>query len=457
MSEVFCNFAAANNFIMEQKNKYAFSLFVIGTLFFVFGFITWINGILMPFLKASCELTTFQASFVPFAFYISYFFMAIPSSFLIKKVGYSGGMMIGLITMAIGSILFVPAAITRQFGLFLTGLFIQGGGLTLLQAASNPYATILGPIETAARRISIMGVCNKLAGIIGFYTLYQALFSGMQDELKMIENGIVTGQAKDMILQHLSEQVILPYVIITAIFILLVVFIKLAKLPKIEQQEENFDNEHRSIFSYPYLWFGVFAIFFYVGAEVIAIDYLIPYGKYLHFADAATKNFPMYALFALIIGYLLGLVTVPKMISQRQALIAHLVIAIALTSVAVCSKTIIGFLQPSLAPNELMELSARLSIACIIMLSFAHAIMWPAIWPLSIHDLGRHTEVASGLLVMAIAGGAVMSLIYGKLCDMPNIGNQSAYCLLFVSYLYILFFAITGCKIQGKNKQSKTK
>ena len=230
----FCN--PFKHIFMKQENKYAFSLFVIGTLFFVFGFITWINGILMPFLKASCELTTFQASFVPFAFYISYFFMAIPSSFLIKKVGYSGGMMLGLLTMAIGAILFVPAASTRQFPLFLTGLFIQGGGLTLLQAASNPYATILGPIETAARRISIMGVCNKLAGVIGFYTLYKALFSGMQQELQMIENGMLTGEAKDLALQNLSEQVILPYIIITAVFILLVLFIKLAKLPQIEQQ-----------------------------------------------------------------------------------------------------------------------------------------------------------------------------------------------------------------------------
>ncbi|MCQ2279546.1 MAG: sugar MFS transporter [Bacteroidales bacterium] len=435
---------------MKQENKYAFSLFVIGTLFFVFGFITWINGILMPFLKASCELTTFQASFVPFAFYISYFFMAIPSSFLIKKVGYSGGMMLGLLTMAIGAILFVPAASTRQFPLFLTGLFIQGGGLTLLQAASNPYATILGPIETAARRISIMGVCNKLAGVIGFYTLYKALFSGMQQELQMIENGMLTGEAKDLALQNLSEQVILPYVIITAVFILLVLFIKLAKLPQIEQQTAEQGGEHRSIFSYPYMWLGVFAIFFYVGAEVIAIDYLIPYGKSLHLADSATKNFPIYAMFALIVGYFVGLLTVPKMISQRHALIAHLCIAIGLASVAICSKTLVHFFNPSLAPDELFSMSARLSISCIIMLSFAHAIMWPAIWPLSIHDLGKHTEVASGLLVMACAGGGVMSLIYGKLCELPHIGHQSAYSLLFVCYFYILFFATFGYKFQGK-------
>ncbi|MBO4644955.1 MAG: sugar MFS transporter [Bacteroidales bacterium] len=435
-----------------KQNKYAFSLFVIGTLFFVFGFITWINGILMPFLKASCELTTFQASFVPFAFYISYFFMAIPSSFLIKKIGYSGGMMIGLLTMAIGAVLFIPAAAMRQFPLFLTGLFIQGAGLTLLQAASNPYATILGPIETAARRISIMGVCNKLAGIIGFYTLYKALFSGMQNELKNVESGLLTGAEREATLQHLSEQVILPYIVITAVFILLVVFIKLAKLPKVETPEQEQDGQARSLFSYPYLWLGVFAIFFYVGAEVIAIDYLIPYGKSLHMADSVTKNFPMYALFALIVGYFLGLLTVPKMISQRQALVVHLMIAMLLTGVAVCSLTLVAFFQPSLSPMDSMAMASKLSIACIIMLSFAHAIMWPAIWPLSIHDLGRHTEMAGGLLVMACAGGGVMSLVYGKLCDIPAIGHRTAYCLLFVSYLYILFFATYGYKMTGKKK-----
>ena len=435
---------------MKQENKYAFSLFVIGTLFFVFGYITWINGILMPFLKASCQLTAFEASFVPFAFYISYFFMAIPSSFLIKKIGYSGGMMLGLTIMAIGAILFVPAAITRLFPLFLTGLFIQGAGLTLLQAASNPYATILGPIETAARRISIMGVCNKMAGVIGFYTLYKALFSGLQDELAKLDIQELPEATKEQIRQHLSEQVILPYIIITAVFILLVIFIKLAKLPKIEPQSEEQEGERRSIFSYPYMWLGVLAIFFYVGAEVIAIDYLIPYGKHLGYADEVSKNFPMYAMFALIVGYFVGLLTVPKMISQRQALIAHLFIAMGLAAVAIWAMPIVQLFKPHLEGIELVSTAGQLSISCIVMLSFTHAIMWPAIWPLSIHNLGRHTEVASGLLVMACAGGGVMSLIYGKLCDIQTIGNRAAYGLLFVSYIYILFFATYGYKIKSK-------
>lgn len=452
---------------MEQKNKYAFSLFVIGTLFFVFGYITWVNSIVMPFLKEACNLTTFEASFVPFCFYISYFVMGIPASLLIRKIGYSGGMMIGLLTMACGSIMFVPAAITRQFGIFLTGQFFMGAGLTVLQAATNPYATILGPIETAARRISIMGVCNKFAGVIGIYTIYKALFSGLDAELaqlNVLKNmvGDAAESEAEAIRQHLAEQVILPYIIITAVFMLLVVFIKLAKLPRIENTDNGGDSQTTSLFSrkYTYMWLGVGAIFFYVGAEVIAIDYLIPYGKAWGVQESVLKGFPTYAMFALIVGYFVGLLTIPKMISQRQALVTNLFIACALALVAVYSQSIVHVFQPGLDPMAAQNAAARLSIACIIMLSFAHAIMWPAIWPLSIHDLGKHTELASGLLVMAVAGGGVMSLIYGKLCEVLQgdspiayLAHQKAYLILFVCYFYILFFATIGYKFNGQKKQ----
>ena len=439
---------------MEQKNRYAFSLFVIGTLFFVFGYITWVNSIVMPFLKEACNLNDFEAAFVPFCFYISYFVMGIPASLLIRKVGYSGGMMIGLLAMACGSILFVPAAITRQFGIFLTGQFIMGAGLTVLQAATNPYATILGPIETAARRISIMGVCNKFAGVIGIYTIYKALFSGLDDELYQLKHGHLNGEAAEAIRQHLAEQVILPYIIITAVFILLVIFIKLAKLPRIENTDNGTDSQTTPLFSrkYTYLWLGVLAIFFYVGAEVVSIDFLVSYGTSHGLAEKACKSFPTYAMFALIVGYFVGLLTVPKMISQRHALIVNLIIAACLAGVAIYSQSLIKLFQPHLDPESAANLSFQLSLACIIMLSFAHAIMWPAIWPLSIHDLGKHTELASGLLVMACAGGGVMSLIYGKLCELPQVGHQKAYLLLFVCYIYILFFATYGYKLNGSKR-----
>ncbi len=414
---------------MNQKNKYTFSLFVLGALFFVFGFVTWLNNILIPFFQTTCELTNFQSSFVPFAFYISYFVMSIPSSMLIKKTGFANGMILRLIIMAMGSIVFVPAAMNRSFTFFLVGLFVQGIGLSILQTASNPYATILGPIETAARRISIMGICNKVAGMIGIFALYSALFSDTELEVQLLKT-MAPGPDKEMLLQSLSNNIIFPYIVITGLLILLVIFLKIAKLPEIEEDNENDQREHRSIFSYPYLWLGVFAIFFYVGAEVIAIDYLVRYGDYWEIPMSVSKDFGIYALVALVVGYLMGIVTIPRLISQRVALIIQLSIAILLLIVA-------------------LNTTGLISIGCIVTLSLAHAIMWPAIWPLSIHNLGKHTKLGSALLVMAIAGGAILPLIFGKLSDLFNM--QIAYSILFISYAYIFFFATFGYKI-GINK-----
>lgn len=415
---------------MEKQRSYTFSIFVIGSLFFVFGFVTWLNAILIPFLKTACELTDFQSSFVTFAFYISYFVMSIPSSFVLKKTGFSNGMALGLIIMAIGSILFVPAALNRNYVIFLTGLFIQGLGLSLLQTASNPYATILGPIESAARRISIMGICNKIAGMIGILILSSVLFSGTEELMSSIPT-MQNPAEREAALQLLSNKVILPYIIMTMILIGLVLFIKAARLPEIDDDDtEHHGEKRKSIFAYPYLWLGVIAIFFYVGAEVISIDYLVRYGEYQGFSSALSSKFPVFALIALVVGYLLGIIAIPKFVSQRRALIVQLFLAIALVFVILFTNGLV-------------------SVIAVIGLSFAHAIMWPAIWPLSIHDLGRHTKLGSALLVMAIAGGAVIPLIYTSLSEHFN--PQAAYALLFVSYAYILFFATAGYKIVKKS------
>lgn len=415
---------------MTEKKSTTYSMFVIGSLFFVFGFVTWLNSILMPYLELTCNLNTFQASFVPFAFYIAYLVTAIPSSFVLKKTGFSNGMALGLIIMAIGSILFIPAAMTRTFVVFLIALFIMGIGLSLLQTASNPYVTILGPVESAARRMSIMGICNKLAGIIGVVILANTLFSttdGLVEKIKAME---MTDPNRELLLQQLSNKVIIPYLIITATLIALMLLVKAAKLPEIHEEEVSEGNSSdRSIFSYPYLWLGVLAIFFYVGAEVIAIDYLKSYGTWIELPEKITNMLPAYALLALIAGYLLGILTVPKILSQRIALISQLLLSVALVIVALCTQGLF-------------------SIIAIICLSFAHAIMWPAIWPLSIHDLGKHTKLGSAFLIMAIAGGAVIPLIYGKLSIAFD--PQKAYALLFICYAYILFFATVGYKIEKR-------
>ncbi|HQQ20964.1 MAG TPA: MFS transporter, partial [Bacteroidales bacterium] len=173
-----------------KKNNVNFSIFIIGSLFFVFGFVTWLNSVLIPFLQTACELNKTQASWVNLSLYISYFVMAIPSSYILKKTGFSNGMALGLVIMAVGSILFVPAAMERHYPLFLIGIFIQGTGLALLQTAANPYVTILGPIETAARRQSIMGVANKVAGMIGILILSSVVFSGSNELLAQIKTTV---------------------------------------------------------------------------------------------------------------------------------------------------------------------------------------------------------------------------------------------------------------------------
>lgn len=413
-----------------EKNKTNFSIFIIGALFFVFGFVTWLNNVLIPFLQTSCELTSTQASLVNFAFYISYFVMAIPSSYILKKTGFANGMALGLIIMAIGSILFVPAALNRNFVLFLIGLFVQGTGLALLQTAANPYVTILGPIESAAKRQSIMGVCNKVAGMIGILILYSAIFSGSEGLIAQINDPNTLPALKDQLLSELSRNVILPYIIMTCVLIALMMFVKAAKLPDINENDNtsDLDTPKKSIFAYPYLWIGIIALFFYVGAEVVSVTYLIQYGDYFGIAKEVSKNFGIYALISLVVGYLMGIVLVPKVISQRTAGIVNLVLALILVTVALFTNGLI-------------------SIIAVILLSFTNAILWPAIWPLSIQGLGKYTKLGSAFLIMSIAGGGVLSIIYGYLSDLYN--PQSAYALLYVAYGFMLFFVAIGCKIKS--------
>lgn len=413
-----------------EKNKTNFSIFIIGALFFVFGFVTWLNNVLIPFLQTSCELTSTQASLVNFAFYISYFVMAIPSSYILKKTGFANGMALGLIIMAIGSILFVPAALNRNFALFLIGLFVQGTGLALLQTAANPYVTILGPIESAAKRQSIMGVCNKVAGMIGILILYSAIFSGTEGLINQINDPNILPALKDQLLSELSRNVILPYIIMTMVLIALMIFVKAANLPDINEEDNisETDTPRKSIFAYPYLWIGIIALFFYVGAEVVSVTYLIQYGDYFGIAKEVSKNFGIFALIALVVGYFLGIALVPKVISQRTAGIINLILALILVSVALFTTGIV-------------------SIIAVILLSFTNAILWPAIWPLSIQGLGKYTKLGSAFLIMSIAGGGVLSIIYGYLSDQFN--PQSAYALLFVAYGFMLFFVAIGCKIKS--------
>lgn len=412
-------------------SNYLYQIVIIGLLFFIFGFVTWLNGTLIPFLQQACELSNQQALFVTFAFYISYFFLAIPSSFILKRTGFKNGMALGLVVMALGCLVFIPAAHARAFELFLTGLFVQGMGLALLQTASNPYISIIGPIESAAQRISIMGICNKVAGILSPIILSSIVLknaSAVQEQIKAAADAA----ARTELLDSLAQRVISPYVVMAVVLVGLAFMIRASRLPEIDTagtdagSEAAQENSGRSIFSYPNLWLGVLALFLYVGAEVMSGDVIGLYGRYLGFSPDSTKFFTAFTLSTMLLGYVLSIIFIPRFISQQRYLLYSAALGIVLTIVAYLT-------------------TGKVALASIALMGLANAVMWPAIFPLAIRGLGRHTQMGSALLVMGIAGGAVIPQVYALL---EKNGNPPLALLLTLlpCYLYILYYGAAGHK-----------
>ncbi len=412
-----------------MKNKIIGPLLIIGSIFFILGFITWLNGLLIPYLKTACELTDFQALFVAFVFYISYTVMALPSSWILKITGFKNGISLGLWIMALGSLFFIPAAYTRLYPFFLAGLFILGAGMAILQTAVNPYITILGPIESAAKRISFMGIANKVAGAIAPLVLaYFVVHKGDDEIIRNISNMSVAD--KNMFLDELAMRVVVPYLIMSLLLFLAGIGIKYSGLPDIEKEEDTDATvtPHKSIWDYPYLILGVITLFLYVGAEVIAGDTIIRYGQSLGIPMEIAKNFTTYTMIAMVAGYLLGILLIPKYISQEKALMGSAILGIIFS---------IGALMTT----------GYTSVMFIALLGLANALVWPAVWPLAIKGLGEHIKTGSALLIMAISGGAILPLIWGKLADVYN--THTAYVLLIPAYLFILFYAVKGHKIKS--------
>ena len=418
--------------IESKRNDNLIPIIIIGILFFIFGFVTWLNATLIPYLKTACELTTFESYLVTFAFYISYFVMALPSSKVLEKTGFKNGMALGLVVMALGALIFIPAAHTRTYTWFLAGLFVQGTGLALLQTASNPYVTILGPIESAAKRISIMGVANKFAGILSPIILGSIILAGLGNLQKQLPS--MTEIARNAALDQLAIKVIFPYVVMAIVLVLMALAVKYSSLPEVEAEEEKQDASapvRKNILSFPYFWLGVVTLFFYLGAEVLSVDTLINYGISLGFNINHAKFFSSFTLIAMIVGYLVGIITIPKYISQQNALKYFSILGVLFTLVAVVTH---GYT----------------SVLFIAALGFANSIMWPAIWPLAIGGLGKYTKIGSAFMIMAIAGGATIPLLYGYLSGLPSIGTTHAYAILIPCYLVIFYFATLGYKVGRK-------
>ena len=431
----------------KQKSSLV-PILIIAGLFFIFGFVTWINGALIPFMKTINELTDAQSYLVASASYISFVVMALPASYIINKIGYKKGMSLGLITMAIGALLFIPAAEARTYWVFLVAIFIQGAGMTLLQTASNPYITILGPMESAAKRIAIMGIANKVAGALGSVIFGAILLSGIGSIKEKLL--VVDDIEKSNLLNTMADSVVTPYIVMAVVLFLLGILIRKAPLPDVEAQpievSETGEKAKTSIFQFPHLWLGVLALFLYVGVEVVAGDTIISYGISLNIPAEEAKFFTLFTLMAMVATYALGVFLIPKYISQSLALKASAILGILLSF---CIVFTTGFT----------------SVLFVAALGIANALVWPAIWPLALTGLGKFTKTASALLIMAVSGGAIIPLLYGALVDhkkaaliLTGIKEVSAlaeaasfgYWILLPCYLAILYYAFFGHKVRLK-------
>ncbi len=422
------------------KRDTVISILIIGLLFFIFGFVSWINAILIPYFKIACELTNFESYLVAFAFYISYLVMSVPSSFLLKKIGFKKGIMVGFWVMAAGAFIFLPAALSRTYAIFLVGLFTIGTGLSILQTAANPYITVLGPKESAAQRISIMGICNKGAGILA-PLLFAAVVLKATDTELFNAIGTMNEMEKSAALDELIRRVMVPYACVGTVLLALGLVVRYSPLPEINTEQESTavaaaNAGKKTIFQFPYLILGAVAIFLHVGTQVIAIDTIIGYANSMDIDLLEAKVFPSYTLFATICGYILGIICIPKYIDQGTVLKLCTLLGLTLT-------LLIVFVNGRVT---MLGHTADVSIWFVVLLGLANSLVWAGIWPLALDGLGRFTKLGASVLIMGLCGNAILPLFYGWMADVYDV--RTAYWVLFPCYLYLVFYAFYGYRIK---------
>ncbi len=409
----------------NKKTGTVIPLMIVGVMFFVIGFGIGISGFLIPALKSAFNLTTAQSYLVTAAIFSAFVIFGRPTGWVIKKIGYRKSMVLAFFIMALGMLMFVPSSNAVSFPLFLLALFVGGIGNTLLQGAVNPYVTILGPLDTAAVRMSLMGIMNKLAWWIA------PVFLGIFIDLKDVQ----------------VADIILPFYIVTGILVVLGISIYFAPLPEVKAEgeddesgagESSYAAGKTSILQFPHLILGVIALFLYVGIETLPMASIIDFAR-ATFGDVANlESYAKFVTLGLVLGYVFGVITIPRFISQTKALISFAILGI-------ISSLLLIYFPPKYA------------FYAILLISFSNSLMWPAIWPLAIKDLGRFTKAGASMLVMAIVGGAVIPLIFGVIVDTVKTTEvaivsdyQSAYWVLIPCYLFILYFAISGYKVRTK-------
>lgn len=402
--------------IMSQSSKsFLVPLTFIGIMFFSLGFALGINSLLVPVLQGSLGITNAESYLIIAATFIPFLIFGYPAGLTIKAIGYKKTMSLSFLIFAVAFYLFILSAGQKSFALFLLASFVSGAANAYLQASVNPYITILGPLDSAAKRISIMGICNKLAWPI------PSIF-------------IVWLLSKD-VSQIVIEDLGKPFWIIIAAFLVLGVLALAAPLPEVKAAGEDDSEEEvacpyaatkTSVFQFPHLLLGCLALFLYVGVETVSLGTLVDYANSLGLPGAA--NYAWIAPIGIVIGYICGIIFIPKYLSQATAL-------------KICSwLAIAGSLLVVLVP-------AHMSIYFISLMALGCSLMWPALWPLAMADLGKFTKAGSSLLIMAMFGGAVIPTLYGSLKD--AIGAQQAYWLCLPCFLFILYYGVRGYKIRS--------
>ena len=402
---------------MKEQKNFLIPMAFIGLMFFTCGFALGINSLLVPVLKVSLQVTSMKAYMLIGATFLPFLIFGYPAGMLISKIGYKHTMASAFAMFSLAFAVFILSAKEESFVLFLVASFACGAANTFLQAAINPYVTILGPTESAARRISIMGMINKLAWPVS--PLFIAFVVGNSDHIAVAD---------------LTK----PFAVIIGLFVLLGVISFFAPLPEVkavgeDNKEEDaesqkvsaYANSKHSIFQFPHLVLGSLAIFFYVGAETIVLGTLIDYANELGLSHP--ENYSWIAPICISVGYLSGIIFIPKYLSQTRALQICSLVALAGTALVVF-------------------LPGTLSIYCIGIMALGCSLMWPAFWPLALMDLGKFTKEGSSLLTMGLIGGAVITVLFGLLKDISDI--QSAYSICLVSFTYIVFYAFKGYKLR---------
>ncbi|HLR00798.1 MAG TPA: sugar MFS transporter [Sphingobacterium sp.] len=420
-----------------NRKETVISIGILGMMFFVFGFVSWVNAILIPYFKIACELTNFQSYLVAFAFYISYLVMSMPSSYLLSRVGYKRGIVIGFWVMALGALVFVPAAYERSYSVFLVGLFLLGTGLAVLQTVGNLYITLIGDRERAAQRISIMGICNKGAGILAPLVFSYAILRPTDNEL-FSQIPLMGEIARNQALDALILRVVVPYSIEAAVLFLLGLFVSFSPLPEIKGEREEQEAAKKNVFQYPHLVMGAVAIFLHVGTQVIAIDTIINYANSMGVSILDARALPSYTLTATILGYLLGIGLIPRAVSQKRMLQICTVLGL-LLSLLVCL---------SVGRVSWFHLDLDVSLWFLALLGLPNALIWAGIWPLALSGLGPHAKQGSALLIMGLCGNAILPLIYGAIADITDV--KTAYWVLIPCFLYLVFYAFKGYAIRPR-------